>query len=445
VALGALVLGAGSCDARDASDEAGTGGSAPSVTTGGTQSAAGGNTAAAGASAGSPARGGSPVAGGASGASGGALEGGATSEGGAGADAGGATGELGGAPNGGTPAAAGAAGSGGTPSGGAAPPGCEESAVDRADFETVLEVGPGRDLATPSDVPWESLEPGTLVLVHARSEPYRDKWVLNSRGTEEAPIVVRGVPDGSRLPVISGDGATTREELDFWNEERGLIKIGGANVPDDGAEYVSVECLDIHTARPGSSFTDTGGSSAEYAQNAACVYIEDGSHVSVRNNLIHACGNGIFASSGASDVLISGNHVYDNGNEGSIYEHNSYTEAAGITFEFNHYGPLCEGCEGNNLKDRSAGLVVRYNWIEHGNRQLDLVETSHEELRSRGEYATTFVYGNVLVEPDGAGNAARARSTSTTTRWSRRARATRRSSACPATTKTPTCETTCST
>jgi hypothetical protein len=264
-------------------------------------------------------------------------------------------------------------------------------------------VGPDRDYATPEEVPWEALEPSTLVRIHARSEPYRDKWVLNARGSAEAPIVVLGVPDQGMLPVISGEDARTRAELDYWNEPRGIVKVGGANV-GDGAAYVTVACLDIQNGRPGTSFSDASGASVEYAENAACVYLEEGSHITVRDNLIHGCGNGIFASSGSSDVLVSGNFVFDNGNEGSIYEHNSYTEATNITFEFNHYGPLCAGCEGNNLKDRSAGTLIRYNWLESGNRQLDLVESDHDELIDNPAYRRTLVYGNVFVEPDGAGN-----------------------------------------
>jgi hypothetical protein len=48
--------------------------------------------------------------------------------------------------------------------------------------------------------------------------------------------------------------------------------------------------------------------------------------------------------------------------------------------------------------------VIRYNWIENGNRQLDLVETDHSEIDSRDDYHETFVYGNVLVEGNGEGN-----------------------------------------
>ena len=74
------------------------------------------------------------------------------------------------------------------------------------------------------------------------------------------------------------------------------------------------------------------------------------------------------------DFLVDGNYVHDNGIENSIYEHNNYTEATRITFQYKHFGPLRAGCLGNNLKDRSAGTVVRYNWIEGGAHLLDLVD-----------------------------------------------------------------------
>lgn len=369
----------------------------------------------------------------AGGASGGVATGGAPSRGGRGAQAGmnsaggssagrSATGTGGRAaptggsqssePVGGSPSSGGRSPSGGSAgseggSGGREPASeidCSGSGFDAASFDAVYEVGPGLDYETPSDVPWEDLEAGSLVRIHYRDEPYRDKWVINSSGTPNQPIVVLGVPDAGRLPVISGEGATTRTALDFWNEERGIIKIGGASIPEGPAASVALVCLEIRDARPGIEFTASDGSTEEYAQNAACVYLEEGAGIEVVASAIHGCGNGIFSSSGTSDVRIAQNHVYDNGNPASAYEHNSYTESLGITFEANRYGPLCEGCDGNNLKDRSAGTVIRYNWIESGNRQLDLVETSHDEFAADPRYAATWVYGNVLVEPDGAGN-----------------------------------------
>jgi len=106
---------------------------------------------------------------------------------------------------------------------------------------------------------------------------------------------------------------------------------------------------------------------------------------------------------GSSNLLLEGNHIHNNGIVDSIYEHNNYTESRNITFQYNHFGPLRDGCLGNNLKDRSAGTVIRYNWIEAGNRQFDLVESDYRELVDDPAYSATHVYGNVLIEPDGAG------------------------------------------
>ncbi len=270
-----------------------------------------------------------------------------------------------------------------------------------------FEVGPEHDYATPSDVPWESLDAGDVVRIHYRPAPYLDKWVICRQGTATQPILVQGVPGpGGELPVIDGNGATTRRALNYWNGPRGVIKIGGANVPSDTTpSYVIVENLEIRSARPPYRFTDHSGSIQDYPNNAAAIYVEKGEHITIRGCKLNDSGNGLFVAASSREVLIESNDIHDNGNVGSIYEHNSYTAAAGITFQFNHYGPLREGCLGNNLKDRSAGTVIRYNWIESGNRQLDLVDAEDSAaLRQDPRYRSTFVYGNILIEPDGAGN-----------------------------------------
>lgn len=274
---------------------------------------------------------------------------------------------------------------------------------------TTYEVGPGKPLANVGDVPWEALAAGDTVLIHARPMPYREKWVISRAGTASAPITVRGVPDASgNLPVISGDGATTRLQLDYTNEVRGVIKIGTAS-PDVLPQYIVVENLDVRSARPGYTFTDDAGTAGvAYAANAAAIYVERGQHLIIRGCTLHDAGNGLFIgifNGDTQDVLVDGNYIYDNGNVGSAFEHNNYTAAVGITFQRNRFGPLRPGCNGNALKDRSIGTVIRYNWIESGNRQLDLVDAEDDpSLITDPRYRTTFVYGNVLIEPEGAGN-----------------------------------------
>ena len=156
-------------------------------------------------------------------------------------------------------------------------------------------------------------------------------------------------------------------------------------------------------------FFSASGAQQTYTNNAAAIYVEKAENLLIRNCVLRDSGNGLFIGSGQSfasrDVQIEGNYIFDNGIEGSIYQHNNYTAAQDIVFEFNRFGPLRAGCLGNNLKDRSAGLIVRYNWIEGGNRQLDLVDGEDSPLiRNDPDYATTHVYGNVLIETEGSGN-----------------------------------------
>ncbi|WP_205749178.1 hypothetical protein [Desulfopila sp. IMCC35008] len=275
---------------------------------------------------------------------------------------------------------------------------------------TDFHIGPGQSHEAIGDVAWESLEAGDRVYIHWRSEPYYEKWVIGVSGTAESPILVSGVagPQG-QLPVIDGRNATTRQALSYWNENRGLLKIGGSSTP--GVEipsHIIIENLDLRSARPPYTFTDDSGQPGSYVNNAASFYVEIGQHLTIRNCILHDSGNGIFIGVNegrTQDILIEGNYIYDNGIEGRYYEHNTYTSAIGITYQYNYMGGLRSGADGNNLKDRSAGLVVRYNWIENGNRQLDLVDGEDSEVVVNDpSYRTTHVYGNILKEAEDEGN-----------------------------------------
>lgn len=271
-------------------------------------------------------------------------------------------------------------------------------------FAADYQVGPGRALAELEEVPWESLEPGDRVSIHARPEPYRSKWVLCRRGTREQPIVVAGIPDAKgNLPVIDGRDAVMRPALNYWGAARGIIKIGGANRPADTVPaHLVIDSLEIRSARPPFQFRGRDGVET-YLKNASPIFIEKGEHIVIRNCVLHDSGNGLFTSPETRDILIEHCRIFDNGIEGSILEHNNYTTSDGITFQFNQFGPLRPGCLGNSLKDRSAGQVVRYNWIEGGNRALDLVDHAWEGSAAE-HYRETFVYGNVLVKLDDQGN-----------------------------------------
>ncbi len=270
----------------------------------------------------------------------------------------------------------------------------------------VFEVGPGRQMQDISSVPWEKLTAGDVVRIHWRESPYREKWVICCRGTEKQPVTISGVPGPSgQLPVIDGMDATTRPQLNYWGQERGVVKIGGSNVSavtEPG--YIVLENLDIRGGRAPNTFKGRRGVTP-YSKDAASVNVEIVDHLVLRNLVLHDSSNGLMVSAKSKNMVIERCHLFDNGNPGSITEHNAYTECNGIVFEGNHFGPLRQGCSGNNLKDRSAGLVVRYNWIEGGNRQLDLVDaTGNPALNASPAYRHAHVYGNVLIEREGDGN-----------------------------------------
>ena len=157
-------------------------------------------------------------------------------------------------------------------------------------------VGPGQPLAAIAEVPWETLAPGDHVMIHWRVEPYREKWVICRRGTVDQPIVISGVPGPSgELPVISGENAVTPAGLNFWNENRGVIKIGGANTPpDDLPGHIVIENLEIRSGRPPFSFSNASGNTESYANNAASIYVEKAEHLVIRNCILRDSGNGLF-------------------------------------------------------------------------------------------------------------------------------------------------------
>lgn len=274
-----------------------------------------------------------------------------------------------------------------------------------SDFSTVIDVGPGFAIGELEDVAWESMPSDTLVKVHWRDAPYRAKFAINTAGTESSPVVLLGISDAGRKPVISGEDAVTRPELSYSNRSRSLIKIGGSNLPaGQTASWIYIDNLVLRGASPTNSFTDRDGSTISYSSNAASVHINIGDNIFVQNCEVTDSGNGIFSGFQSANVVIRGNYIHGNGVVGSDREHNTYTESMNITYEYNLMEPLRAGADGENLKDRSSGSVIRYNWIVGGNRQLDLVDSDHSEIYGEAAYRTTHVYGNILIEPNGAGN-----------------------------------------
>jgi len=282
---------------------------------------------------------------------------------------------------------------------------------------TDYHVGPGQAYTGIGQVPWYNLRPGDAVYIHYRTTPYREKFLISSRGTAAQWIRILGVPGpNGELPMISGDGATTSGNMHWrWPaasgsnsiQQSGIIQI--ASRSDNGSPkpgYIEIANLQVQDAHTAYRYTAENGTSANYEDFAACIYARSSEHILVRNNVLTNCGLGFFNWTGSSDdelqvdTVLRANYFYNNGISNQHFEHASYTESDGVIIEYNRYGPMRHGALGSQIKDRSAGTIIRYNYIEQPvGWMLDLVEAENgaPTISSRPSYMQTFVYGNVLL------------------------------------------------
>jgi hypothetical protein len=253
------------------------------------------------------------------------------------------------------------------------------------------EVGEGRTFERLSRVPWDDLLPGDVVRIHWRERPYREKIVVRRSGTKTRPIIIRGVRGPSmERPVLSGSGARHVQTMRSPRKaRRGLIILGDGKP----ASHVIIEGLEIRNANPTERFT-WGEADLHYADNAAGVFVDKGTGVTVRRCVIHGCSMGVITSyfPDVGDFTLQSSWIYDNGDfDGSGWGHNVYLCANRTWVQFNRFGELHS--DGNNIKDRSGRTVIRYNWIEGGlSRQIDLVEAKAYPQ------ADAYVYGNVIAQ-----------------------------------------------
>jgi len=298
-------------------------------------------------------------------------------------------------------------------------------------------VGPGLTYATISEVPWGLLGPGDTVRIHYKTAPYKEKIVISTDGTVQEPIRVCGVAglNGER-PILDGDGAVNdpddSEAYGTYEPMEGLAMVMLWNRDYDlKVHNIVIDGLHIRNAKNTFSYTRVDGSSDSYEGGAACIRIQAGDNIVIRNNELENCGNGIFTMSQeyneaslTRNLLIEGNYLHGHGQSGSGREHAVYIQAIGATYQYNHFGPNTAGSEGATLKERVAGSVIRYNWFDSGSsRVLDLVEvedagpwyleqayrdwaaangeaidpTRLEKVRTaEAAYRETYVYGNFI-------------------------------------------------
>lgn len=278
---------------------------------------------------------------------------------------------------------------------------------------TDYRVGPGQDYENINDVPFETLVGGDTVRIFWREGAYHEKLMIGGQGSADQPIRVCGVPGPEgQLPVIDAKDATSRPEVEFpfeGHQVRGGIVMGHrySDPYEQTPGPFVLEGLAITGADEGNSFTDVTGATQAYAAFAAGVFVQRGTGIVIRGCEVYGNANGLFIGStggddATRDVLIESNYIHDNGSLTAEFVHNVYNEAIGVTYQFNYLGSPRKGengVRGNNIKERSAGVVIRYNWIEDGAHLIDLVDAQEAQQTTvpLPEFHESFVYGNVLM------------------------------------------------
>lgn len=270
---------------------------------------------------------------------------------------------------------------------------------DPDDFYAVIDVGPDQEYTNPCDIGWSALQGGTMVRIHWQEEPYRCKLGITTSAYENHPLVVMGVPsEEGLLPVISGVGAVTPEDIQLSNQDTWVVQIGGDS--DDGAAaWVWLQDLAIVGAHADNSFTAHDGTEMSFAANCAALRLSYSRHIHLYGLELYDSHTGLFVESGSEDVLVSSSWLHDNGSTSVSSVQNAFLEAVDVTFEYNRMGPMIDGSLGSNLLDRSAGLVARYNWFEGETTPIQIQNSSRAAITEDPGYNAAMLYGNVFLAP----------------------------------------------
>ncbi len=277
----------------------------------------------------------------------------------------------------------------------------------------LYEVGPGKEYEKIIDIPTENLGPGDAIRIYAKDEPYYERIVITTKGTEQAPICVCGVPDASgKLPILDGTNARVRpvDIHPYFNSNTAysaVILVFGSN--DNHPEYVNISNLQIQGAHQfnedDTQKTYKMGTDEliPYGRAAAGISLR-GKHFDIFNCVIRYNGNGIFGAYSGSDeplvnVTLSNNIIQDNGTFNVDRQHNVYIESEGLVSIGNQFGPIREGSRGVNYKSRSAGDIILYNrFVGPAGRQINLAEAENsvDYFPQLDSFKKTYVAGNII-------------------------------------------------
>ena len=283
-----------------------------------------------------------------------------------------------------------------------------------------FEAGPGQTYTNLSSVPWTTLNPGDTVNIHYQPGGYHEIVLLSNSGVTNAPITINGVPDPATgaLPILDGQNAVTSAQTP-WHDKllntEGVIIVSPA--ASQSAEYTPswlvIQNLQVQNANPTNLLTQSDGTLTTFSLLASAICVEYAQHLVIRGCELSGSCNGFFCGSKnnnlhqvSADVLIEHCRVHDNGYPGNYSGANINTEAKGVILQYNLIGPLRSDADGDQIKDRSSGTILRYNQVieNTGGAAFQFIQTQGGIgiIDADPAYRTNFVYGNVFLNTPGS-------------------------------------------
>lgn len=235
---------------------------------------------------------------------------------------------------------------------------------------------------TISALPWPLIGAGDTVRIHARPEPYRELMFIGNSGRPGAPIIVEGVADTfGKLPVISADRAVMSKAQDWWNADRGLIRVSGSSIPANKfVTDLTIRNLRLADARfGGQCLREDGTLNFRYIENMAAIQVEKGERILFDNVEVDNSGCGFFIGTAhgfppSRDITFRNCRQTNMGYSGNGQVHGNYTEAVNVIYDGCYIGMVSDG--GAAVKSRDAGLTVTRSTIDGGNYCIDCVNTN---------------------------------------------------------------------
>lgn len=273
-------------------------------------------------------------------------------------------------------------------------------------------------------VPFYTLAPGDIVYIIAKPsrQPYREKILVSTVGTSTQRISVIGIPDqNGNLPIIDGANATQSTLLrDRWGGGSGAqyseaLYVVGISLQSGNNDiqpaYIDIANLEITGGSGSNYFTDENGVRLQYGEGASGIRIFCSKYVRIIGCNVHGNDDGVFAKPseyfGKTEFLeLYNNSIWGNGVPESFLYHNTYIESDRAIYSGNYYGGLVDGAYGSDLKDRSAGTVISYNYFASpASRFIDLVEPQdgYNFWGNSIYYGVDFVYGNIFFQESDSG------------------------------------------